>query len=164
MVLTTEEATIVTSLFVVAALGWAAFLSVGAAAREARWASRQLSRAEIGIAGFGAVGVAALVWVEPGWLGIGLGYIAGVLWVMSRWVRKTLRRADALGGAAITPAARKLLLLNTSRWMWVGAAGLSLVTAIDWLWRGLPAVADGVLTAVFAIAAWRAGKQADKLG
>jgi len=163
LTLTTEEAAAVTGLFVVGALSWAAFLSVGAAAREATWARRHIDRAAIAIVGLGAVGILTVIWIEPAWVGIGIVYIAGILWMMSRWVGRTLRRADAFGGAVITLAARKLLLLNTSRWMWIGAAALSIVTAFDWIWRGLPAIADGVLTAVFAVAAWWAGNQADQL-
>jgi hypothetical protein len=157
------EATAIVSAFVVAALSWFAFLSVGAAANEAGWARRQMRSVAIGSAAVGAVGVVLMLWARPIWVGFAMLYVAGIVWFMARSVRAGLRRVDAIGGADISPGRRRLLLLSTSRWMWLVAAGLVVVTLIDWRWRGVPAVADAVLAAVFATGAWRAGERADRL-
>ena len=161
--LTNQGATAVVSVFVVAALGWAAILSVGAAAHEASWAKRQMTRAAVATAVLAAIGMIALIWIQPAWVGITLLYISGIVWLMTRSVRASLRRVDAIGGALISPSRRKVLLLTTSRWMWIVAFALTVVALIDWGWRGPLAFADGVLAAVFAAAAWWAGVQADRL-
>jgi len=162
--LSDTAATVAISCTVVGALAWFAFLSVGSAAHAGGWARRHMRTIAIGAAVLGATGLVALLWLRPVWLGIALVYIAGIIWVMARSVRATLRRVEAIGGAEITPGRRRLLLLTTAKWMWTVAAGLVVVTVVDWVWRGPLALADAVLGAVFAWSAWSAGNFADRLG
>lgn len=156
-------ATAAVSVVVVAAVMWFAFVSVGAAANEPAWARRQIRRVVPASAVIAAAGLVGLLWVRPVWVGLAVIYVAAVVGFMARSVQAGLRRADAIGGAGISQMRRRLLLLRTSRWMWIAAAVLVVVTLVDWRWRGAAAVADGVLVAVFAVAAWRAGVLADAI-
>lgn len=149
----TDGATAIVSLMVVIAIGWAVFLSIGSAARDATWARRQIRIGSFGVVGLGAVGALALIWVEPVWVGVAGLYIAAIVWVMSRSVRASLRRAEVFGGAAISDERRRELLGGTARWMALAAAAMVLVTIADWSWRGPVAAADAVLALVFGAGA-----------
>ncbi len=143
---------------------WGGLVSVRAATRGPQWALDHLQRSYPILLALVGGGVAVMVLVEPGWIGVSLLYVAGLMAWMARSVSRSLERVRATGSfEPLPPDRQSAILTRASRWLLIGGAAIGVVAVLDFMWRGWPAVFDLALAAVLLVPGLRIRRQAEEL-
>jgi pimeloyl-ACP methyl ester carboxylesterase len=143
---------------------WGGLVSVRAATRGPQWALDYLKRSYPILLVLVLAGIAMMVLVSPGWVGVSLIYVTGIIAWMARSVSKSLEKVRSTGTfEPLSPDRQSAILGRVARWLLIGGAAIVLVAVLDYTWRGWPAAFDLALAAVLLIPGFRIRKQAEEL-
>jgi len=156
--LSSEGAVVAVGLVVVAAIGWAANLSVRSALEGPGWA---LAHLRVSTRYFMLVliaGAVLLVVVSPVWVGLAVTYVAFMVWFLAGLLRRSLTRTEDAQGFDELPMERRLEIVSKSRRLIVVTAVGIVLIGLASLPASQAAGAVGVaLGVVLGLTAWRLG-------
>lgn len=99
-------------LAAVAAVGWASYVSVRSASAGPAWALAHLARTRPVLIAVAVIGSAALVAVDPIWVGVGVLYVVAAVGFLVAMLRRTLARLQAVGGFDEIPMHHRVRIVS----------------------------------------------------
>jgi hypothetical protein len=148
--LSSDSATLVAGSSVVAAAGWASYVSVRSAALGPGWAVGHMARARFVVLVLVAIGLVVALLARPVWVGVVVVYVPLAILVLMWMVRRALVRLDGVGGFEpldgvvgdrVLDRARSAMVVGAG--VLVGLGGLGLTAGIGpvaWVMAAVGAV------------------------